>query len=98
VSTYELDESDVMIILQRLRDGTGNMAREVADRLEAQFPIPVPVKIGAVVRCAEPNYLYTRCRLDSDSDTPWIDAEDGELRSTERLGRITEVLSPGVDL
>lgn len=101
MSKYELDDEMVQKFVTAAPasgQGNGGVVAPLADALKAQIPIPAPVKIGAVVRTSEPNYTYTRWALDSISNTPWIDAADGEQRSTERLGRITEVLSPGVDL
>jgi hypothetical protein len=94
VSAYELDDDKVRACLE---NAGASLPQYLAEALSRQLTLPAPTKIGAVVRTTEPNYIYVRCTLDEDDRSPWIDPQDGERRSTERLGRITEILSEGVD-
>lgn len=97
MSTYELDDHDISVILNDLSGHDSAMANEIADRIRAQIPIPAPVKVGAVVRTDSSNYL--RWTYDMHSNEPWVlcNSVDETFR-TDEIGRITEVLSPGVDL
>lgn len=99
VSKYELSDALVANVVGKAELGQveAHLIAALISDLKPQIPIPVPTKIGAVVRTTEPNYVYVRWTLD-DSGTPWVDSQDDEHRSTERIGRIVEVLSEGVDL
>lgn len=102
MSKYELELSDeaVQAFIRDLRNGLGDLpANHIADILEAQIPIPVPVKIGAVVRTARAGD-YLRWAFDSQTVEPWIEVRDPNIKTyrTSELGPITAVLSPGVDL
>lgn len=99
MSTYELDDELVQEFLGTLHESEDALpSGKLGKDLRGQLPIPTPTKIGAVVRTAEPNYVYVRWTLDDVSDMPWVDSQDDEHRSTEKIGRIIEVLSEGVDL
>lgn len=100
MSTYELDEHDVEVILQQLRERGSGMAREIAERLEAQIPIDEPTKLGAVVMTeGELNGgIYIRWIQGSASASPWILAREHETPyRTDEIGRIVKVLAEGVD-
>lgn len=107
MSKYELDDHDISVILNDLSGHDSAMANEIADRIRAQIPIPVPVKIGAVVltngatdkRLTSGNNYFVRWAYDNATTSPWIEAGNHEEPyRTDAIGRITEVLSPGVDL
>lgn len=100
MSKYELDDHDISVILNDLSGHDSAMANEIADRIRAQIPIPVPVKIGAVVRAMEGGIprTYLRWAYDSHTHEPWQLVNTDETFRTEDVGRITEVLSPGVDV
>jgi len=104
VSKYELDDHDVEVILQQLHERGSGMSLEIAERLSMQIPIPVPVKVGAVVRAettdARSSRVYLRWAWEVATTEPWIEHGDHDLKTyrTDEIGRITEVLSPGVDL
>lgn len=107
MATYELDDELVRkFISQQDSAGWGNeIADEVAATLERQLPIPVPVKVGAVVRAVgaftplNEAETFVRWALDSRTHSPWIVAGNHEQPyRTDEIGRITAVLSPGVDL
>lgn len=104
----ELEEAAARQLIHDLREGLGDKAaRALADALEEQIPIPVPVKIGAVVRTngatdnrlTSGNNYFIRWAYDNATTSPWIEAGNHEEPyRTDAIGRITEVLSPGVDL
>jgi hypothetical protein len=106
VSKYEIEMTDEAV-REFIRDQRellgGTQACHVADIFEAQIPIPVPVKVGAVVRTdtdvVGPR-VYIRWAWESATTEPWIEHGDSDLTTfrTDAIGRITEVLSPGVDL
>lgn len=84
---------------------SSDLALSAAASLRGQIPIPVPVKIGAVVKtdsklCAPDLSVFLRWASDEQTNHPWILREELDRKpySTEEIGRITEVLSPGVDL
>lgn len=101
MSKYELDDHDVNVILQQLRDRGSGMAREIADRLEAQIQLAIPTKVGAVVKTEHPTLggYYLRWAHDNATHSPWVQVGNHEEPyRTDEIGRITEVLSEGVDL
>lgn len=96
MSKYELDDD---LVRRFVKDGlTEEGIGLLANALNVQIPLPVPTKIGAVVRTTEPDYVYVRWALDDITETPWVDSNDDEHRSSQNIGRITEILSEGVDL
>lgn len=96
MSKYELDDHDVEVILQQLRDRGSGMAREIADRLEAQVPKPIPTKIGAVVRTSEGVFVLAD-PVDARGWFPPGGTSDA-WRTPGAIGKVIEVLSEGVDL
>ena len=102
MSTYELDDHDVQRILECLPDT--QMDKDIRDRIITQIPIPVPVKVGAVVRTLgaisplDQPVTFVRWALDHFTHSPWLQANNDTPFRTDEIGRITEVLSPGVDL
>lgn len=76
---------------------TAALLREISKSVRAQIPIPVPDKLGAVVQTDQGRFI--RWAFDVHTFRPWIAAQDHEtpLR-TDQIGRITEVLSEGVDV
>lgn len=101
MATYELDDELVRKFISK-QDSAGwrdEVADEVAATLEKQLPLPVPAKIGAVVR-TDHNTCYIRWAYDAHTHEPWIEhsSDAFETYRTDAIGRITEVLSEGVDL
>lgn len=98
MSKYELDPADANYLVGVLMERNSQQASELADRIRYQIPIPMPVKVGAVVRTyAGALFLRTStwdnawCEIVPNSQTSrWFNDDD--------LPRITEVLSPGVDV
>lgn len=97
MSKYELDTPDEVV-----KELIGDLVAaggygEVVRQLRAQIPIPAPVKIGAVVRTTTGDYV--RWAYDAHTHEPWLAANTADdTHRTDAIGRITEVLSPGVDL
>jgi hypothetical protein len=101
MSAYEIPDESLDFIIQLLHDRASGHSAEVAALLESQRPIPVPVKIGAVVRAEMPTrglMTLIRCDFDSENPTPWIGRLGQSWHRTDKIGRIVEVLSPGVDI
>lgn len=104
MATYELDDQDAAYVVEVLAVRASQQASELADRIRAQIPIPVPVKIGAVVRTLgafaplDQPVTFVRWALDHFTHSPWLQANSDTPYRTDEIGRITEVLSPGVDL
>lgn len=96
MSTYELDDEMVRAWLQGHPDGNFSSA------LREQLPLPVPTKLGAVVRTVgspEGYSAFIRWTHDVHSTSPWVPVNDVDVTCrTDRIGRITEVLSEGVDV
>lgn len=105
MSKYELDDETVRAFVADSsatdHDNleSAQIHQRIQDALEAQIPIPAPVKVGAVVRTARAGD-YIRWAFDVQTVEPWIEARDPDLNTyrTDELGPIVEVLSPGVDL
>lgn len=99
MSTYELDDE---LVRQWLESDAGVVDLAMAMALKDQVPIEVPQHIGAVVATDAPvagRIVYIRWAQDSRTHSPWIAANDHEQPyRTDEIGRITEVLSLGVDL
>lgn len=85
---------------------TQELIADARDAVRAQIPIPAPTKIGAVVRAIgmygdgpDASAVFIRWALDSRTHNPWIQAGNHEQPyRTDEIGRITKVLSEGVDL
>jgi hypothetical protein len=86
---------------------SSELALSAAASLKKQIPVPVPTGIGAVVlthgatddRVTSGNNYFIRWAHDKATTSPWIEAGNHEDPfRTDSIGRITEVLSPGVDL
>jgi hypothetical protein len=105
MSTYELDDELVAEFLRTLHKGEEEMpAGKMGKVLHEQLPLPVPAKIGAVVRVGQPvygNVVWIRLSPAGSGrrEFQWVGLNDPDTAvSSEKLGRITEVLSEGVDL
>lgn len=95
MSTYEI-EDDVVRRLVGNADLLPPNLQSAVMALEEQIPIPVPTKIGAVVR-TESGDVFTLTSAHRLTDLVWI-APNGFHAVPEAIGRITEVLSEGVDI
>lgn len=99
---YELDD----VLVRRALEGADPTAddRALTDlltALEPQVPIPVPLGVGAIVRTEHPNIggLFLRWAPDNATHSPWIPVGNHEdPYRTDQIGRITEVLTPGLIL
>jgi hypothetical protein len=113
VSKYELEfaeDDDARVVANAIEELQGDGAfsvhtqqllTQVREALRAQIPIPVPNKIGAVVRTEHPTLggYYLRWSHDNATHSPWIQVGNHEEPyRTDQIGRITEVLSEGADL
>lgn len=99
MSTYEMDDGDTAYLLELLAERNTPQSVDLGQRLADQRPIPVPVKIGAVVRAGDLGEVYLRWAYDNHTHSPWVAAGNHEQPCrTDEIGRITEVLSTGVDL
>lgn len=106
MGTYELDDDFVRKFIEH--QGQAGWGSVIADKmalvLQEQLPIPVPTKIGAVVRTVPTEdhmdgTVFVRWSRDSYTHSPWIEAGNHEAPyRTDEIGRIVEVLAPGVDL
>jgi hypothetical protein len=100
MSTYELDDELVRQYVEGLTPVEERHALRHA--LADQLPARVPTKVGAVVRTEMPvrgPSEFIRWAPDTRTHSPWIQAADHEHPyRTDEIGRITEVLSEGVDL
>lgn len=97
MSIYELDDHDVQMILSALGERNSNMSKELRERILAQMPLPAPTNVGAVVRTE--SGLYIRWAWKGRTSSPWIAAGNHEQPyRTDEIGRITEILSPGVEV
>lgn len=103
MSTYELDDGLVRAFVSTLESATDHdnlgvalAHKNLGEALQGQLPIPVPTKIGAVVR-TESGDVFTLTSAHRLTDSVWI-APNGFHAVPEAIGRITEVLSEGVDL
>lgn len=99
MSEYKLDDD----LVAQLLNNPDRLPRALFAALSAQLPIPVPVKVGAVVKTEMPvrgPRFFIRWAWDVSTTEPWIEHGDHDLSTyrTDQIGRITEVLSPGVDL
>lgn len=100
----DLREAEARAFVYDLRNNEPNdLENSIADQIERQLPLPVPTKIGAVVRTERGTlirvapdgglsewWLMNQAQFSRDIDLHWIPTDD--------LGQITEVLSEGVDL
>jgi hypothetical protein len=95
VTAYELDDALVRRALN-LEGGRIEATELLLMEIGRQMPIPVPTKIGAVVRTAEYGTLTLTSSVRLEEAT-WV-APNGQRFHAAEIGRITEVLAPGVDL
>jgi hypothetical protein len=103
VSTYELDDDLVRkLVGSSYAPDKMDAATALADVLKEQLPIPVPGKVGAAVRTemdVRGPRVFIRWATDNHTHSPWIEAGNHEQPyRTDEIGRITEVLSLGVEL
>jgi hypothetical protein len=110
MTAYDLDENLVRAVIAKWHQNTPDWGQVDAliRRLADQTPIPVPTKIGAVVRTTfrdapgaynPTDGVFIRWARDSRTLSPWIAASEHEQPyRTDEIGRIVEVLSEGVDL
>ena len=102
MNAYEMDDGDLSYLLSLLAERDTPQARELKQRLGDQQPIPVPVKIGAIVVADAGvigNRVFLRWAYDNATHEPWIEVGNNEYtHRTEDIGRITEVLSSGLDV
>lgn len=101
MSTYEIDDDIVRALLDN-RDLLPPRLLTAVAALEEQIPLSPPTKVAAVVRTAMPirgSSVFIRWATDHHTTSPWIQASDHEQPyRTDEIGRISEVLSEGVDL
>lgn len=102
VSTYEIDDEVVRGLVDN-RDLLPPRLLSAVAALEEQIPLPTPTKIGAVVRTSmkvRGPRVFIRTAVDGHTGSPWqeMNASDEPALPSEQIGRITEVLSEGVDL
>lgn len=92
----DLDEAEANAIVYDLRGAGSDLEKAIAQQIAQQIPIPAPTKIGAVVRTTGGVAILS----DPGSSSPWVLQMGGDYTwaDMERIGRITEVLSEGVDL
>ena len=95
MSTYELDDELVQAVIAS--DWTSAQMDRLIGAFTEQLPLPVPTKVGAVVRTAGAVFVrndcgneYVWCEVSNNVPARWFSDED--------LPRITEILSEGVDL
>lgn len=112
MATYELvfaEDEDARVVANvidlvlesplSLANHSRDLLIQVQQAIADQIPIPAPVKIGAVVRAGDLGEVYIRWAYDNHTHSPWVAAGNHEVPfRTDEIGRITEVLSPGVDL
>lgn len=100
VSKYELSDALVANVVSAAESGKvdAHLIAALISDLKPQIPIPTPTKLGAVVRTdrgvfllADPGAELCWAQPISPSDSPDWFIDGG-------IGRITEVLSEGVDL
>jgi hypothetical protein len=104
VSTYELDDDLVQMFLTN-RQGNA-VPGELAAALKKQIPIPAPAAVGAIVKTVgaiagqeDEGCRFIRWTADNFTHSPWIEVGNHEVPwRTDQIGRITAVLSEGVDL
>ena len=101
MSKYEIDDEVVRGLVDN-RDLLPPRLHSAVAALEEQIPLPVPAKVGAMVRTEMPvrgASVFIRWATDHHTTSPWIQASDHEQPyRTDEIGRIVEVLSEGVDL
>lgn len=100
MSTYELDDDLVRAWIHFTANEVAGEEVKLREAFEKQLPLPVPTKIGAVVRTAEGVAVLVDVHMDPVEASTWVmTGADGysDLAGCD-LGRITEVLFEGVDL
>lgn len=101
MATFDLDEDLVREFVGTLHESEDELpSGQIGRALKAQLPLPVPTKIGAVVRTrgAPSEYrTWVLGRLPGIWFTP-EDEAGAAAYFTREIGRIVEVLAPGVDI
>lgn len=103
MSTYELDD-DLVRRWTANPTLTGEDGLEIREALKKQLPLPAPQNIGSIVETMQfPNGIarqFQRYAYEVSTMEPWIEVGDRDLSTyrTDQIGRITKVLSEGVDL
>lgn len=102
MGTYELDDVLVRRFLEGVDAGIDDPEIDGMQKaLRPQVPIPVPLGVGAVVRTEHPHIggLFLRWAPDNATHSPWIAVGNHEdPYRTDEIGRIVEVLTPGMIL
>lgn len=93
MSAYELDDAMVRECLLQSR----SMPPYLINQLTDQLPIPVPVGLGAVVE-TESNAVFVRTAATDVQFCWWDVTKHVGWFSDAQLGKVTKVLSEGVDL
>lgn len=98
MSTYEIDDD----LVRRIVNGEGpTEGIELMEVLRTQLPIPVPVKIGAVITTTSEYGIRVLVRVlhDNVAEFVWAvsDPDVDKYLSNGQIGRIVTVLSPGVN-
>lgn len=103
MSAYELDDDLVRAWIHFTANEVAGEEVKLREAFEKQLPLPVPTKIGAVVRTERGTLI--RVAPDGEFSEWWLMNEAEFSRGiaahwipTTDIGRITEVLSEGVDL
>jgi hypothetical protein len=103
VSKYELSDALVANVVGAAESGLveSHLIAALISDLKPQIPLPVPTKVGAVVKTEHPTLggYYLRWAHDNATHSPWVQVGNHEEPyRTDEIGRITEVLAKGVDL
>lgn len=93
MSAYELDDAMVRECLLQSR----SMPPYLIEQLTDQLPIPVPAGLGAVVE-TESDAVFVRTADAAGQFCWWDVTKHVGWFADEQLGKITKVLSEGVDL
>lgn len=83
-------------LLEQLDADLRKWAQPVAQQIRNQIPLPVPTKIGAVVLTTDT--VGSPWVLAQHADRPWYSPATNDWAQPHQIGRVTEVLSDGVDL
>jgi hypothetical protein len=111
MAEYKIERNDedmrqlVGVLMDAAEDAGGfttatrSLFQELAGELGKQIPIPAPLGVGAVGRTEHPfiGGLFLRWAPDNATHSPWIAVGNHETPyRTDEIGRITEVLTPGL--
>ena len=100
MSAYELSDE----LVQRVISGHTSAANQdlLFEELERQLPKPVPIRLAAVIRTSDGDYIAVAPTPTDDGENSyrWTEVGVPEPRWFEdaNLPKITAVLSEGVDL